>query len=173
MGTQSEEDLLENGARAMAPPLSLGRSGNHSSVKSGETSFGARDECDLARREGARHAGREPGGGQGDEAGDRIRTRVGNLNLHRIGWPRTTETWPGEAASVKSREVVTVKSCPLMAIPPGVVIVIRPVVSPCGTVVTSEVVVTLVMTAFELWNLIVVEPGPLPLRWVPEGSTTT
>ena len=68
--------------------------------------------------------------------------------------------------------MVTVNGCALIAVPPGVVTVTKPVVAPCGTVVVSEVAETLVMMALVVLNFTVVLPGPLPFRLVPVMVTT-
>ena len=59
--------------------------------------------------------------------------------------------------------VVTVKSVVLVAVPPGVVTVILPVVAPDGTVAVTEVAVLVVNIAVTPLNLTAVTP----VRFVP------
>ena len=85
--------------------------------------------------------------------------------------PFATFTWPetrlfGLNPNVTERAsapVVTVKSVALVAVPPGVVTVILPVVAPVGTVAVTDVAVLVVNVAVTPLNLTAVTP----VRFVP------
>src|SRR5215469_16131604 len=77
-----------------------------------------------------------------------------------------------DAAPVSVPQDVTTKLCLVVAVPAGVVIVIRPVVAPAGTWVTSVVAVSEMICAGVPLNATFVAPArlePVMVTWAPTG----